>query len=309
MQGNDGGLGLPDGTQSHTAIETHVITNHMRCLRCGYDLYSCEIGGKCPECGHGIADANQVQRRLAETDIAPLARKAATALLGSTILAGLCPIAVFAALICDLSDVVEDLFGRDVPMLLLAASFGSYAVARVRAEWLMNRLMDRLGLDTDTQTRKWVWLGHGLAIASLLSITIVPWNYVHHYRISDQTDKETHLMIAIGGGLLMLCLVALRSVPIWRDQLALARQLEIPRTAETMAFIVQIKPIYEIIWLTACWMQFALVLSHLDRRLSVPFMVCSLVSFFGMFGFGLIWVPMLIATATLRSAIRARAPH
>jgi hypothetical protein len=270
------------------------IAIHVPCARCGYDLFGAERTGLCPECGRDVAFSLSGVELLSDGETHRTVRQMGGAFLTSSIFAGLCPAS------CLLLLQMEHAVGA----MLMSAAFGLCVGFAARGEMLRRQLRGTaagavlsgspLGADLVAA------LGLGLVNGSAYLYAI---QEMDAFGFGFTPGIEITAMALVGVGFFLLNVTAWRALPAWRAQAHVASLLHARGTLRLMVFLAWTKAIYETLWLFCCWSPFALM-SLGDRRLEELAIPLAVGALFGLFGFGVIWVLMIIAHASLLVQIR-----
>jgi hypothetical protein len=254
---------------------------------------------------------NDIDRALSNGAGRRVVRSAAVLLPASCITAGLVPPIVWFSLLFDGGQGNGYRgFESDLPMLIVATSFAAYVTTRLLAERSvekLRRLVDRNPLTSSHNVQATcVWTAHSLVVLALLTIIVVPFDYVRNYHVSDVTYYRTGLMVAIGSSLFVIALLAWRSNRLWRSISTIAFALGLSKAGRSAAWIVRVKPVYETIWLCNCWLPFAMVVPP-DGPLKPYYSAVAGIGQLVILGYGaLVWIPMFLAISTLSAGLIAR---
>ena len=270
-----------------------LIRTHVPCLGCGYDLYASQRNGLCPECGREVAYSISGFDLQIDPAKAYAARRMGAALLTSSIFAGLCPAS------CLLMLQTERFLGA----IAMSVAFTICAVFAARGEAFRRQ-----------------WRGHSIgnirigaplgadvvATVGLLLVNLAAYWYAFQqfvqYEYGYNRSYEVAGMSLVGVGFFLLNLTAWRALPTWRAHAEVAHLLNARKTRGLLTFLAWTKAIYESLWLLCCWSPFALGMAgHSAEELAISLAFAAL---FGLFGFGVVWVLMIIAHAILLVQIR-----
>jgi hypothetical protein len=256
--------------------------HHPHCHRCGYDLHGLSETGRCPECGAAYVALSGFALLLSNPQHQRLALRMSWLLAVSTVAAGWIPLAIVLAVFTNLTTYRSTSpLAREMPTLIVATSFAAYVVARMALEYTTHRFARVIAPSTPAELRPsrsfvaWTWAAHVFVALALATIVIAPMDYARRYHVSDVTYRMTGLMIAIGGGLLVISLTTWRSTLVWRQWTLIAHLVASKPAARRARIVTLVKPTIEAIWLILCWLPFAFaaaMLRHLhDTTTGVAF--------------------------------------
>lgn len=275
------------------APSPELIQKHLPCLSCGYDLFATSRSGLCPECGSDVTRSVAMAFVLLEPANAARARRMSGSLLLSSIFAGLCPAA------CLLALNLENLVGAIAMTVAFATCAIFAALGERRRREIVNS--DSFSMASGSPIGFDIIAAVGLLLVNVAgyfyglqnSLRAV-WYSFHAY--------EAIAMTCVGVGFFLLFIAAWRALPTWRAQADFARQLHGLKLENLMRFLAWTKAIYETAWLFCCWSPFALIsLGSQGEDLAIPLAVAAA---FGLIGFAVIWILMIIAHAILHVQIR-----
>jgi hypothetical protein len=267
------------------------VSTHVPCLGCGYDLYASKRVGQCPECGRDVSLSVSVSSVFHEPANALKLRKMGSALLVSSIFAGLCPAA------CLLAVQAENLIGA----VAMTIAFGTCAVFAARAEMLRRGV---LRLSSISPVAGPPLVADAIAAGGLLLINLAAYVYVIARMVNSNMyfGEDGLPTVLVGVGFFLLFVTAWRAMPTWRAHADIAHLLGGQRLAKLLHFLSWAKAVYESVWLFCCWTPFALV--QLDSNGSDLAVSLAVGALFGLFGFAVIWILMIIAHAIFSVQLR-----
>ncbi len=272
------------------APSPELIQKHLPCLSCGYDLYATSRDGLCPECGSDVTQSVATAHVLLDPANAGSARRMSGSFLLSSIFAGLCPAA------CLLALNLENLLGAIAMTIafttcaLFAALGERQRLAIAGSASLSHASGSPIGFD--------VIAAVGLLLVNLAGYIFSLQGSWFHSAASRQAIATT----SVGVGFFLLCIAAWRALPTWRAHADLAHTLQSEKLEKLMRFLAWTKAFYETAWLFCCWTPFALMeIGNQMDDLAVPLAVAAA---FGLIGFAVIWILMIIAHAILHAQIR-----
>lgn len=273
------------------APSPELIQKHVPCLNCGYDLFATNRVGLCPECGCDVSGSVATAYVLLDPANAGSARRMSGSFLLSSIFAGFCPGACLLAL--NLENVVG--------AIAMTIAFAMCAINAAVGERERRAITTSSPLASTSGSPIAFDLiaGGGLVLINLGGyLYAMPRNWASR----NDSIQQALVMTSIGVGFFLLCIAAWRALPAWRAQAELARSLRAPRLQRLMRFLAWTKAIYETAWLFCCWTPFALIsLGSEGEGLAIPLAVAAA---FGLIGFAVIWILMIIAHAILHVQIR-----
>lgn len=266
------------------------IRSHVPCLGCGYDLFASNKDGRCPECGKDVGPSLEQGSVLLDPANAVHARASVALTLTSSIFAGLCPAACFAALN----------FETALGPLLMTIAFGCCAVNAGLGEY--RRRSIRMGTGT---LKAGAFKADLVAAAGLLMVNLGGYLYVLEQQGSFARGDGARAFVAgvLAIGFCALCASAWRAVPTWRAHAELAAFARGRKLAKFLKFMGWTKAIYETLWLACCWISLGMFAIG-SREWEDPAIFFAIGAFFGLFGFAVIWMLMIITHAILLVQIR-----
>lgn len=273
-----------------TAVPTNLpapIDVHVPCLGCGYDLFASSRQGLCPECGRDVALSVQMASVLLDPANARNARKMAGTLVASSVFAGLCPASCLFVL------ASEHLVGA----MSMTIAFGACAVLAAVGERARRQIKDVPAMSGSHGSPIVADLvaAFGLALVNLAGYLFA----VRQMRMYIGYSQSYEILGAatVGLGFFLLCVTAWRALPTWKAHADIAHLLHRKGLRKLLNALGYTKAIYETLWLACCWMPFALVgLGREGEGLAIPLAVAAA---FGLIGFGVIWILMIVAHAVL----------
>lgn len=271
------------------APSTELIQAHVPCLQCGYDLYASSRSGNCPECGRDVAPSVAMASVLHDPANASAAKSMAGSLLASSIFAGLCPGA------CLLLLATRNAVGA-VAMTVAFAVCAFFAAKGERHRRAIRDMPPRRS-PIGSPLVPDIVAAIGLALVNLAGY-LMPITQAMPYETREQGEVVS--AAAVGFGFFLLCATAWRAVPTWRAHAEFAWLLRAPKLEKLLLALGWIKAIYETAWLATCWTPFVLIaVDGGDAAVGIAF-----AALFGLIGFAVVWVLMIVGHAILLTQIR-----
>jgi hypothetical protein len=289
-------IGRIDKMQTVTdAIPVPTFERHNTCLGCGYDLFGQPSIGVCPECGQSTRESARNAAFLdAPGNVARL-RSGTVLLLWSSILAGLCP---GICLLCVANDGLVILSFAVVMTLIFGATAVTASLGERQLASMVEFAQSESG-DGESPSARPNVVGDLVAAAGLLSINIAAYVYAANTRSGSRTEYIVAALVGIGFG--CLSATAWRAVPAYRMRMRVAEAC-LGGHHRGLAALGYTKAIYETIWLCCCWLAPALLLIKLEE-VAVIFAFGAL---FGLGGFAILWVFMIVLHAVLLVKVRRK---
>jgi hypothetical protein len=217
----------------------------------------------------------------------------ARSLLISSIFAGLCPAS------CLLLLSTENIVGA----IAMSVAFGTCAVFAAKGEAQRRRIV---GVQVSSMRLSGspllpdIFAGVGLTLVNLAGY-VYAIHEMTRQAFTSRQNVEAVGMVLVGTGFFLLCVTAWRAVPSWRAHADIARLIGGKRLGKFLRFLGWTKAIYETLWLFCCWAPFVAMGVRPLEEMAVGLAIGAL---FGLIGFGVIWILMIIAHATLLVQIR-----
>ena len=277
------------------AIPVASFERHNTCLHCGYDLFGQPRTGVCPECGTSTRESARNESFIGQPGNLARLRSGAALLLWSSILSGFCP---GVCLLCMYWE------GHIAVAFLMTLIFVATALTAALGERRFEEMRDFAPAElVDGPVSRIRRIPDFVAAAGLMTVNLAA--YVYSYsmlQVSNHAWAEPLVMTIIGVGFLMMAATAWRAVPSYALRADIANAC-LGTKRRGFKGLGMVKAIYETIWLSCCWGPMFL----LAMKLEDPALFLAFGALFGLGGFAILWILMIIFHAILFAQVRKMA--